>query len=407
MSLLMKALEKAAKDRGEAQSPSTTPAVAETKPELSLALELLAADTPSPRVKEETRPAGERARAGARVSSEQAQAAILMEAASGSSSGVVAFARARPLVVFSVLAALFAAGYGVYLYLQIFHPALFVPAAPSPVPPLATPSTPPAEPSAPPSEPAPVVAPPLAAAPILQPTAPEPGTETPSAPSAPSARPEPLPNREKPQPRALRDTIVVNHGNPEPRINPLLSEAYAALQAGRLDVARQLYESVARADPGSIDAQLGLAAIAMQQGKTEEATRHYMAILRLDPRHALAQSGLIALAGRADPLASETRLKQLIARDPSPFLYFTLGNLYADQGLWAQAQQAYFQAHHLEPGNPDYAFNLAVGLEHLSQPRLALDFYRRAVELARARGHANFDVEQAQARADKLAAQAE
>jgi tetratricopeptide (TPR) repeat protein len=199
----------------------------------------------------------------------------------------------------------------------------------------------------------------------------------------------------------------VNHGNPEPRINPLLSEAYAALQAGRLDVARQLYESVARADPGSIDAQLGLAAIAMQQGKTEEATRHYMAILRLDPRHALAQSGLIALAGRADPLASETRLKQLIARDPSPFLYFTLGNLYADQGLWAQAQQAYFQAHHLEPGNPDYAFNLAVGLEHLSQPRLALDFYRRAVELARARGHANFDVEQAQARADKLAAQAE
>ena len=55
--------------------------------------------------------------------------------------------------------------------------------------------------------------------------------------------------------------------------------------------------------------------------------------------------------------------------------------MYADQGNWPAAQTAYFQAHHLARANPDYAFNLAVSLEHLSQPKLALNFYQQALEL--------------------------
>ena len=130
-----------------------------------------------------------------------------------------------------------------------------------------------------------------------------------------------------------------------------------------------------------------------------------MAILDIDPRNAHAQAGLINQMGRADPQSSETRLKQLIAREPSAPLYFSLGNLYADQGLWAQAQQAYFQAHHLDSRNPDYAYNLAIGLEHLGQPKLALDFYRKALELSDTRNAANFDKARAQARVVKLTAQ--
>jgi len=68
---------------------------------------------------------------------------------------------------------------------------------------------------------------------------------------------------------------------------------------------------------------------------------------------------------------------------------------------------SYFQAHHLEPTNPDYAYNLAVALEHVSQPKLALDFYRRAVQLAAAKGRSNFAPLQAQERIGKLAAQVE
>ena len=200
----------------------------------------------------------------------------------------------------------------------------------------------------------------------------------------------------------MRDTIKVTAGGATPTLNPLISEAYAALNAGNLESSQRLYNQLLRSEPGNFDALLGLAAIAMQQGDNDQATRHYLKLLELDPSNALAQAGLIGMLGRADPLAAETRVKQLIARDPSAFLYFTLGNVYADQTRWPDAQRAYFQAHHLQPDNPDYAYNLAVGLEHIGQPKPALDFYRRALQLAAAKGRANFGTAAAQERISKL-----
>jgi tetratricopeptide (TPR) repeat protein len=175
-----------------------------------------------------------------------------------------------------------------------------------------------------------------------------------------------------------------------PSLNPALGEAYQALETGNLDTSQRLYNQVLQGDPNNVDALLGSAAIATQKSDSDSAAKHYMRVLQVDPRNTLAQAGLIGMLGRADPLAAETRVKQLIAREPSAYLYFTLGNIYVDQNRWPDAQQAYFQAHHLQPDNPDYAYNLAVGLEHLGQPRMALNFYRRATQLAAAKGRANF-----------------
>ena len=83
------------------------------------------------------------------------------------------------------------------------------------------------------------------------------------------------------------------------------------------------------------------------------------------------------------------------------FLIFTLGNQFALQGRWAEAQQEYFKAFSAEPENADFAYNLAVSLDHLRQPKLALDYYRRAVALANARG-ASFDAAAAQERIAQL-----
>ena len=44
----------------------------------------------------------------------------------------------------------------------------------------------------------------------------------------------------------------------------------------------------------------------------------------------------------------------------------------------------------------------AIGLEHLAQPKLALEYYRRATQLAANKGHANFDVAAAQERIGRL-----
>ena len=203
-------------------------------------------------------------------------------------------------------------------------------------------------------------------------------------------------------PPAVRDTIkVMPGGNATPSVNPLVAEGYAELTAGNLESSQKLYSQMLRSEPGNIDAQLGLAAIAMQQGNSNQATKHYLAVLQRDPRNTYAQAGMIAIVGGADPQSAETRVKQLIARDPSAYLYYTLGNIYVDQNRWADAQQAYFQAHHLQPDNPDYAYNLAVALEHIGQPKAALEFYRRAVQAA-AIGRANFSPAAAQDRVSKL-----
>jgi tetratricopeptide (TPR) repeat protein len=302
--------------------------------------------------------------------------------------------RAHPLPVLGTIAGLFAVGFGVYVYLQIAHPDLFIERPPlasgkGPVTPLAQAPVAPAGP--------------LPAGPLLK----EAAEESAAAAAARRQKPQPAAASAAQEEPASRNTVVVSPGSAEPVLNPLLPQAYAALQSGQLDQAQRLYSDVLGTEPKNIDALLGLAAVAVRQGGSEEATRRYLHLLELEPQNALAQSGLIALLGRADPLAAESKLKQLIAREPSAHLYFTLGNLYADQSQWAAAQHAYFQAHHLQPANPDYAYNLAVGLEHVSQPRLALGFYQRAMQLAAVRGRANFNLAQAQERIGKLAAQVE
>jgi tetratricopeptide (TPR) repeat protein len=391
MSLLMKALEKAAKDRIDARAEPVAAAAAAPAPAAKeLMLEPMAPEAPAAPRTEAAPPRRDAAAAPAREQA-QAQAGTILQAAAASRparGGAAAYVREHPLLVLGTAAGLFAAGFFVYVYLQIAHPGLFIerpPLAPAkgPVTPLVQ------APAAP--------AGPLPSGPLLK----EAAVES----AAQRQKPQPAAAPTAPEEPASRNTVVVSPGSAEPVMNPLLPQGYAALQSGRLDEAQRLYSDALGAEPKSIDALLGLAAVAVRQGNSDEATRRYLQLLELEPQNALAQSGLIALLGRADPVAAESKLKQLIAREPSAHLYFTLGNLYADQSQWAAAQHAYFQAHHLEPANPDYAYNLAVGLEHVSQPKLALVFYQRAMQLAAVRGRANFNLAQAQERIGKLVAQ--
>jgi len=401
MSLLMKALEKAAKDRGETRQPPATPAEtaagpapAAPSPAMELSLEPLHADAPaSP---SSAQPATPRAAAKTRSDRDQARAATVMQAsARPAATATAARTGIRPVMALGLLGGLVALGFAVYVYLQITNPGMFIRQAP-----------PPPKPPAPLAQaPAPAQTP-IATSAVISPAdtaaqnpAPEPSQAVRAAP-APAPASAPARNTEPP-----RNSIQVSAGSAEPQLNPQLGQAYAALQSGKLDAARQLYSDAARSEPRNINALLGLAAIALQEGRGEEASRLYFNVLELEPRNAYAQTGLIAMMGRADPIAAETRLKQLISREPQGALHFTLGNLYADQSRWAEAQQAYFKAHQLDPANPDYAYNLAVGLEHVGQPRLATAFYQRAVDQARNKDRVGFNPAQAQDRIRQLAAQ--
>jgi len=200
----------------------------------------------------------------------------------------------------------------------------------------------------------------------------------PSAPAAAVASAAAAPQR-RPTPREGDITITPARVQPD----PILEDAFAAFNAGDLAKARDAYQQVLRYSPDNRDALLGLAAVETLDKRYDLADRQYTRLLELDPRDAHAQAALIGLRGQSDPLAAQSRLKSMIASQPGvSILHFTLGNQYAAQGRWAEAQQAYFQAYTSDPEHPDYAYNLAISLDRMHQTKPALEYYRRALALA-------------------------
>lgn len=196
----------------------------------------------------------------------------------------------------------------------------------------------------------------------------------------------PLPRREAAANQPGEVAGVFRSGSSRTRWDQTLNLAYEAWQADRLDDARRGYEQVLRTDPRNPDALLGMAAIDARQGRIDRAQDLYQRVLDSDPTDATAQAALITLRGQSDSGQSESRLKTLLASQPdSSALHFALGNLYARQGRWGEAQQAYFQSYALDPDNPDYLFNVAVSLDHLRQGKLAAQYYRMALNAAETR----------------------
>ncbi len=188
----------------------------------------------------------------------------------------------------------------------------------------------------------------------------------------------------------------------QPKPNQMLERAYDSLQAGQLNEAQRGYEQVLRSDSKNTDALLGLATIAALQGHTERAQAYYLRALESDPNDPTAQAGVISTRGQADPGQSESRLKTALASQAdSSALHFALGNLYARQLRWSEAQQAYFRAYSIEPDNADFIFNMAVSLDHLHQNKLAAQYYRMALN-ATGETKASFDRNQAQHRVLEL-----
>lgn len=207
----------------------------------------------------------------------------------------------------------------------------------------------------------------------------------------------------RPPPRTSADSSQLSINRAAPGVNPKIETAWSAYNRGDLSIARSNYQDMLREEPTNRDALLGMAAVEIRSNRLDQAEGYYRSLLQVNPRDAYAQTGLLSLQGQiGDASHAESRVKNLLANDPeAQVLNFTLGNQYAQQGRWPEAQQAYFKAYSGDPENPDFAYNLAVSLDHVRQPKLALEYYQRAISLAQHRS-TSFDQALARKRAQEL-----
>jgi Flp pilus assembly protein TadD len=293
-----------------------------------------------------------------------------------------------------IIALVFGSGYGYYVWLEIQPPSQQAYVAQRTAPPPVAPRVATAQPLVP----------------FIQPQDNTPPVQT--AKPAPSAQPtvtarnddfeatRSKPRTGKPRSRPSASGVDFQRNVAVDTVTPALLEAWQAYQRGDYVTAGQGYRQALAKDAHNRDALLGMAAVAQQQGNEEAAQQYYRQLLVLDPRDPVAQSALMAYSPSSGN--EESRLKLMLADQPrSGALNFALGNHYAEQSSWGDAQQYYFNAHTLEPTNAQFAFNLAVSLDHLGQRKLATQFYQQALQLD-VSGNSGFDHAQAQQRLNEL-----
>jgi len=170
-----------------------------------------------------------------------------------------------------------------------------------------------------------------------------------------------------------------------------LPQARTALAKNDPAAAAQHFSALIADKPQHLEARLNLAEMAARQGDFAIARLHYQAVLKSQPQNARAAVGMALIMAESGEIGVdilEGLLRRLLAEQPTvAAAHFALGNLFASQGRWQEAEEAYFAAYRLEAGNPDYRFNLAVSLDALGAGKAAAEFYQAALVAAKTLPH--------------------
>ena len=188
----------------------------------------------------------------------------------------------------------------------------------------------------------------------------------------------------------------------------LLQQAKSLYVKESYTEAESLYRSVLVKNPTNIDALHGLALVAVASGRYQLAVATYLQVLDYYPSDPVSIADLTNLtnlhgASGQNFYETESALKKLIGRHQEwdSRLYFALGNVYAANSRWLEAQRSYFEAHAREQNNPDYAYNLAVVLDYLNKREMAVEYYHMALDLA-SQSPSGFDAGRVRTRIDHL-----
>ncbi len=162
----------------------------------------------------------------------------------------------------------------------------------------------------------------------------------------------------------------------------LTQQAYKQYQYGHYTKAKKLYRRVLSKKPDYKNALLGMAAISIKENKIAQAKKYYVQVLQRSPNDTTAVLALNQLRQSIVPLKAEQLLKNKLQKNPeNPELQASIGNLYASQARWKQAQSHYFNAYSLDTGNASYCYNLAISLDNLAKTEQAISYYKKALLL--------------------------
>lgn len=180
-----------------------------------------------------------------------------------------------------------------------------------------------------------------------------------------------------------KNRISIERGEKRDPVGDLLNTAWVEYNAADYRQAEKLYKQVLQKEKNNRDALMGLGAVALKIGDGGTARQYYTRLLQIDPRDAIANAAILNLDISSADSMSENKLQFLLRQNPTAaHLHYALGNKYAAQDRWPEAQNAYFNAFDNDSTNADYAYNLAISLEHIGRPVEAIRFYQNALSLA-------------------------
>ncbi len=159
-----------------------------------------------------------------------------------------------------------------------------------------------------------------------------------------------------------------------------VTAGYNALVRGDVGSALELYTQALSTEPTSVMAQLGRSASLQRLGRLEEARAGYETVLRIDPSNREALTNLTTIYSTRAPNEALSRLLDLEREYPnfSP-VKAQIGLLYARMGSNPQALAYLREAASMAPATVMYQYNLAVLLDRLGRAEQAVVSYERVL----------------------------
>lgn len=164
----------------------------------------------------------------------------------------------------------------------------------------------------------------------------------------------------------------------------LRNRAQKALHKGDYELAEKIFRDLLAKDERNTDARLGLSRVLLKERRFQDSFDEATRVLALDPSSALAHSVLgSALLGSGDFRHSVDEFRKAIAlKSDEPMAIAGLAMVDFYEVRLASCLAGLRRAAILDPGEPDYIFNLGQAAARSERYKEAADSYERFLQVA-------------------------